>query len=513
MTYRSEIRDSTIAALHDKVRERNYGQYLVRLTLASARGFDNQEVRFDFPVTAIIGPNGGGKTTVLGAAACAYKDTQPRQFFAKSGRYDDSMQNWAIEYELIDRSINPTSSLRRTASFRRQRWNRDAPSRATRHFGVARTVPASERAELRQCATNQFRVPDEQRVVLASGVVDAARKILGKEIDGYSEIQVDARGRITLLTGRTTGGVGYSEFHFGAGESSIIRMLQVMETAPENSLILIEEIENGLHPLATIRMVEHLIDLAERKRAQVIFTTHSNDALLPLPTDAVWVALNGRVVQGKLDVRSLRAMTGQINAQLAIFVEDEFAKAWVETALRVYPQQVALDAIQVHVMEGDGAAVKIHTSHVDNPTTSVPSLAIIDGDSRQTDDHEAGIFRLPGETPETFVFHRVLERLDDVSAKLAAAVHMPVDRQRGVIEIVRDVERTNRDPHLLFSQIGERLGLVAEVVVRNAFLSVWASEYNDELEAMIAPFKDFLPSDEPITDVVEDDDALSPALG
>lgn len=81
---RSEIRDGVIAELQDKVRSRNYGKFLTRVTLTRVRGFRNQEVRFDFLVTALIGPNGGGKTTVLGAAGCAYKDIQPRQFFAKS---------------------------------------------------------------------------------------------------------------------------------------------------------------------------------------------------------------------------------------------------------------------------------------------------------------------------------------------------------------------------------------------------------------------------------------------
>ena len=47
-------------------------------------------------------------------------------------------------------------------------------------------------------------------------------------------------------------------------------------------------------------MVEYLIEVAERKRVQAIFTTHSNDALKPLPNKAIWVAMQNRVFQGKL---------------------------------------------------------------------------------------------------------------------------------------------------------------------------------------------------------------------
>jgi len=79
--FKSQIRPSQVNALLEKVSKRNYGRYLVKLTMAKLRGFTDQTVTFDFPVTALVGPNGGGKTTILGAAACAYLAVKPRQFF------------------------------------------------------------------------------------------------------------------------------------------------------------------------------------------------------------------------------------------------------------------------------------------------------------------------------------------------------------------------------------------------------------------------------------------------
>jgi predicted ATPase len=64
--FKSEIRDSTINALLEKTANRNYGRYLLKLVLKHVRGFSGEPVVFDFPVTALIGPNGGGKTTVMG---------------------------------------------------------------------------------------------------------------------------------------------------------------------------------------------------------------------------------------------------------------------------------------------------------------------------------------------------------------------------------------------------------------------------------------------------------------
>ena len=67
--YRSEIRDSVIRSLLEKVRKADYGQYLLAVRLEKIRLFRGAQVNFDFPVTALVGPNGGGKSTILGATA------------------------------------------------------------------------------------------------------------------------------------------------------------------------------------------------------------------------------------------------------------------------------------------------------------------------------------------------------------------------------------------------------------------------------------------------------------
>jgi energy-coupling factor transporter ATP-binding protein EcfA2 len=486
MPLRSEIRQSQVNALLDKVSGRNYGQYLAKLNLKRVRGFVDQPVAFDFPVTALIGPNGGGKTTILGAAAIAYKGIKPRRFFAKSGKFDDSMKDWAVEYELIDKSIHRSDTVKRTASFKSLKWDREAADRGALVFGITRTVPASERPELQQAASNRFSPAASSILRIDAAVAGAVQKILGKDISEFSRIKIGTRGRVSLLAGQTTDGSKYSEFHFGAGESSIIRMVAEIESSPENSLILIEEIENGLHPVATRRMVEYLIDVAERKKAQAIFTTHSNDALSPLPSKAIWAAVERKAFQGKLDINALRAIAGHVEARLAVFTEDDFASLWVAAAARSVG--LPMDSMEIHGMAGDGIAVAVNKHHNLDPSRKGPSICFIDGDSAQAESTGDRVFRLPGSSPEAYVYDTVLEVLPAFGGKLAVALHQRYEDAPAVEVKLRQIRQTNRDPHLLFAQVGEALGLIAESVVQGAFVSMWAQAYPD----LVAPLAEHL---------------------
>ena len=482
MSYKSQIRDSEMNMLLEKVAGKNYSKYLSEMNLVNIKGFKDQVIKFHFPVTAIIGPNGGGKTTVLGAAACAYKETKPGKYFPKCGKYDDSMQNWKISYKMIDKNISAKIEIERTAVFSNYKWTRDKLlSRNTLSFGVSRTIPATERRELKTFANGKFVMPHEKITKIKENVCDYVGKILNKDITDFSIIESAGNEKKNVLSGKTKQGYHYTEFHFGAGESSIIRMITEIEKCEDNSLILIEEIENGLHPLAVRRLVEYLINVSLRKRVQVLFTTHSNEALKPLPDQAIWVCNNGEISQGKLTIESLWALTGDIHAEMLIYVEDIFAQRWIEAVLSSDKSLIA-GAIEVYAMEGDGKAVKTSKGRNEDPGAKYHSLCYINGDSDQKESEEQKIYRLPGEMPEPYVFLSVKERFDDISSKLTLALHQDINQQGFVKQVLEEVWRETYDKHTLFSSVAIRLGYMQEETVRSAFLHIWCDLYKDEKE-------------------------------
>lgn len=541
---RSEIRDSIVRELIEKVRKRSYGQYLVSMRLERIRLFEGGVIDFDFPVTALIGPNGGGKSTVLGAAACIYDGTDPHKVFRKSRVGDDTMNDWRIEYELVDRTTNPKGSVRADLAFANDIWNRSGIFiRPVKSFGITRTVPASENQNFafrRKLSANN---PQKSNIIVEQrdlpnieSVKREAERILGNTLAEFRLIEAtistfgkkalrqkkkrpktqlvseEVQSDGTIITIRKSFApaeaeaqreptlpprsvatqliyVGantrsqYSEFHFGSGESSVIRMVADIEELPNGSLVLIEEIENGLHPLAVRRMVEYLIDVSNRKGIQCLFTTHSDYALVPLPSEGIWAAIDGRLQQGKLSVEVLRAVSGRVDKQVAVFVEDEFAKTWLEAVLREKLSE-RFEQVGVYAVFGDGNAVKVHVGHANSPATTMKSACYLDGDSEQADDVALRVFRLPGGMPESTVFDDVLKNMSSNIALLTAACQRPQDKQDKVAEIITDVSRTNRDPHLLFNQIGIKLGFVPEAIVRGALLSVWIQENEAQVESI-----------------------------
>jgi len=450
--------------------------------LNRVRGFNGAQVHFDFPVTALVGPNGGGKSTVLGAVACAYKEIKPSTFFPKSSVGDSSMSEWSIEYELIDKTRNPTGTIRRSSGFRKFKWVRsDVASRPLSYFGISRTVPAGERPQFKKLMRPSYSHPSPLEE-LSGQVAEEIEHILGKPVQDFRRTAIGASD--TFHVGRNQGNE-YSEFHFGAGESSIIRIVTDIELLPENSLILIEEIENGLHPVATRRLVEYLISAAERKGIQAIFTTHSDDALSVLPHDAVWCCLNDSTQQGKLSISALRAITGKVDTALSIFTEDDFAKLIVEAVIREFlPGN--FDRIEVHAVSGNSNAVRIHRNRLSDPSSRHRSLCVIDGDSQQSDDEASGIFRLPGAQPDTQVFYDVYSQRESNIALLTVQLQLDPTKQTLVKSVIEEIAKTNRDPHVIFNQVGIKLDFLSENIVKGAFVTLWIRDRKTDFDGFCA---------------------------
>ncbi|RRW59451.1 hypothetical protein EGJ48_23180 [Pantoea dispersa] len=472
----------------DKVRDNKFNKFVKRVTLRNVRGFAEEVIDFRTPVTALIGTNGGGKSTILGATALAYKNVKPSKFFPKSFYGDDSMSEWEIEIEITDKKVEQDKNFTRTAKFKQLKWRRDNfPDRDIVYIEIQRTVPAGELTKFNKFLGGNKDEFEEKN--LNPETIKYGTAVLDKEIRNYKAIINKKDPTSKMYVGRALNGSDYSQFHFGAGEASIIDTIDRIENSSDNSLILIEEIENGLHPVAVRLLVNYLTNVAKRKKLQIIFTTHSQDAVNELEPEAVWASINKKVLNGKLSIESLRAITGQETKNKVIYVEDAFAKEWVENAIgRCLPHLSPI--ISVYAAGGYPNLVNASRFHNENPTIKTPSIALVDGDIKG----RPGVGALPGNAmflgdtyPDEIVFHFIAKNVVDLASLIRQRCLLTRFDVTRIQQEIESVMNSACNHHLYFSNLSNKLNFVSEIHIRAGLIDLF-NESNTEFWEPIMEF-------------------------
>src|SRR5690606_11965497 len=137
------------------------------------------------------------------------------------------------------------------------------------------------------------------------------------------------------------------------------------------------------------------------------------------------------------------------------------AEEWVRGMLRYKGEIDLLGAGSIYPMGGDAKARETALNHNADPDANDRiGICFLDGDSPLEADGNV-IYKLPGTAcTEEVLVHGVIDQFDECLGYLTAALGLDFyAHQDRVRETVMHVIRTNRDPHMLFNQVGERLGL------------------------------------------------------
>ncbi len=416
--------------------------FLSEVHLQGIRGIDDLRVVFDYPVSVIAGGNASGKSTVLFAAACAYKvpgagvkDFVPSTLFPdyrpKLGGRTDGKDAIVIEFDYSTPKGRLSMRWRRSKGWNRSFLGRKNAAQPERPLYLRTLSNLSNPSEVRGVLSMSrlSAAPDE--TPLTASQIEFAQQMLPFR---YSEVVNLSSGSKHLLFAAQESGAAYSELHMAAGERAILRLSQRIAQL-RGALVLIDEVETGLHPWVQQLLMLQLQQLALRNDLQIIVTTHSPVVLDSVPS-------YGRVflerdVTGRVTVRPpyrdvvQNALYGRSDDALSLLCEDDAAEGILQGVFDVLLPRQRIRRESVHIGGDTGAAeFPAHAAAFRKFGRIESFVFVLDGDRRDSDTtrkirdgagRDVPVLFLPGrDAPEVWVW----ETLPRHKAAVAGELHI-----------------------------------------------------------------------------------------
>ena len=405
--------------------------FLSAIRLDGIRGFNNLRVPFDYPVSVIAGGNTTGKSTVLFATACAYKvpgagvkEFVPSTLFPdykpKLGRHQDMQQTVTMEFYYQTPEGEASMRWRRTKGWNRSFFGRQNASQPERQVYLRTLSNLRNPSEVRGVLSmSRLKSEPPEETPLTASQIEFAHQMLPFR---YSEVVSLVSGSKNLLFAAQESGAAYSELHMAAGERAILRLSKEI-TQLNGALILIDEVEAGLHPWVQQLLMLHLQQLALRNDLQIIVTSHS-----PVVLDSV--PLNGRIfldrddASGEVVVRPAyrdliqNALYGRSNEMVKLLCEDDIAEGILEGIFDFLLPKEGMNREAIRIGRDTGASqFPIHAETLRKFGQIQNTVFVLDGDQRSGDialkiqdaaKSTVSILFLPGSgAPESWVWDRL----------------------------------------------------------------------------------------------------------
>lgn len=380
----------------------NFGAAIKSMTINGFRGISDLTINFEYPITAISGINGSGKSTIGQLAVCAYRQLNheyKRRYineFFPVNKFDLSPftndANVKFQYANENAQIQNLKISRFStgwSGYQRQ------PTKNVFYIGFALFIPKIERKDFSVYNSNAL-IGGDKRLISNSTKVHVS-SILNNYYDEIAFQGISDNIRQTELGIVKKSNCMYSENNMGFGEARLMYIVDILESRPNKSLFVLEEPETSLHEDAQYKFVKYLMDVCLRKGHQVILSTHSSIILEALPSEGrkfIFRSKQGVNILNRVSANRAKSILtdGQTKA-LTICVEDVFAALVLKEAIRNLKPDL-LPLIQIFPM-GDVKAVADAVALLISQNVKV--IGVRDADKGE--DKIKKLFKLPGTLP------------------------------------------------------------------------------------------------------------------
>ena len=311
-----------------------------------------EDLEFELPgrgVYVLAGGNGSGKTTLL---ACIYRIGSSRAFrdYFKPSRLNqmDHFGHGHIAYEIDGSEVKYKHS--------NVNWTPRPKSRSVvlGQFGYpqVRFLPATGNrlfisdSEFRPSKVRQAETWLKQDLnhLLETTKFENLRYIqTGSTRGPGSGSQRWKRAFVVRINPNNTPAKFYSEKNFSLGEILVLNTLILIQDVPDQSLLLIDELEMALHPRLQVRLLRYLEQKAIQKNLTVILSTHSSSLIKSIsPTNLIYLENpgNGQIIVHRniypTVILQNVAVDEDQKPDYVFYVEDEMAEALLKQMIIKY---------------------------------------------------------------------------------------------------------------------------------------------------------------------------------
>ena len=283
-------------------------------------------------------------------------------------------------------------------------------------------------------------------------------------------------------------GITYGPHQMSLGELAASVVLRVLRSTQYGDILLLDEPENFLSPLARQRLLDIIVQQAVEKKLSVVIASHSAEIIRRLPLTSLRTieqGLQGATIENvTIPSQATRAVGLDVRPDILLLVEDSFAYRLLRALLARLLPALHLDlgiveAGREHGSVGGGeGAVVAAARALWNNNMGIRALGVLDGDYReQLKQKPDYVAFLPGTTcPEDVVLGTLKSSLADA----AAAIGVPERTFTKALQAAEGADIHDR-PHIISSAIGVD---VSELISYAAHWLTKSSQYEQDLRSL-----------------------------